>query len=126
MQAWGGIASLQLGLPAVWSEARRRGATLSTLARWMSERPAEFAGFRASKGRVARGFDADFVVWDPDRSFTVTPQSLFFRHPVSPYLGRELFGAVRETWLRGQRIFSSRGHAPRASGQLLLERAEQA
>ncbi len=123
MQAWGGIASLQLGLSAVWSEARRRGANLSTLARWMSETPARFAGLGKTKGRLARGFDADFVVWSPDQSFTVTPQSLFFRHPVSPYLGRELFGCVQETWLRGERIFSAGGHAPRARGELLLARA---
>jgi allantoinase len=123
MQAWGGIASLQLGLPAVWSEARRRGASLSTLARWMSEHPAKFAGVSRTKGRLARGFDADFVVWDPDRSFTVTPQSLFFKHPVSPYLGRELFGTVRETWLRGQRIFNGSGHLEHAGGQLLLDRS---
>jgi allantoinase len=123
MQAWGGIASLQLGLSAVWSEARRRGASLSLLARWMSESPARFAGLGRTKGRILRGCDADFVVWDPDRSFTVTAQSLFFKHPVSPYLGRELLGTVRETWVRGERVFGASGHAAKATGQLLLARS---
>jgi allantoinase len=121
--AWGGIASLQLGLSAVWSEARERGATLTQLGRWLSEAPARFAGLGGRKGRIERGYDADLVLWDPDAPFTVAENALFFRHPVSPYVGRTLTGSVRETWLRGQSIFAGGSHSARALGVPLLGRA---
>ena len=127
MDAWGGIASLSLGLPAIWTEAARRGATLAELARWMSARPAAFAGLSGKKGWIAAGYDADFVVWDPDATFTVTPERLFFRHPISPYLGRELRGVVHQTWLGGRKIFDGtrpgdETHPAGATGKLLLGR----
>jgi allantoinase len=124
MQAWGGIASLQLGLAAVWSEARRRGATVADLSQWMSARPSAFAGVGRAKGCIAPGFDADFVVWDPEETFRVVPERLFFRHRVTPYLGRELTGVVRETWLRGQRVFDGGGHPAGPVGAALLYRSD--
>ncbi|MFE6964011.1 allantoinase AllB [Agromyces sp. NPDC057679] len=98
--AWGGIASLQLGLPLVWTEARRRGIGLERVVRWMSERPAELVGL-PTKGRIAVGADADLVVFAPEAGFTVDAASLQHRHPVSPYDGRELTGVVRRTLLAG-------------------------
>ncbi|MDG4765977.1 allantoinase AllB [Solwaraspora sp. WMMD406] len=98
--AWGGIASVQLGLPAVWTEGRRRGVTLADIVRWMAQTPAELAGLRA-KGRLAVGADADLVAFDTDASYDVDPARLRHRHPVSPYVGRRLTGIVRATWLRG-------------------------
>jgi allantoinase len=98
--AWGGIASLQLGLPAVWSEARRRGHGLADVVRWMCEGPATLIGLRR-KGRLQVGFDADLCVLAPDQEFTVDPAGLRHRHPVTPYAGRTLTGTVRQTWLRG-------------------------
>jgi allantoinase len=99
-RAWGGISSLQLGLPAMWTAARARGYALTDLARWMSAGPAALAGLSA-KGAVAAGKDADLVVLDPDASFTVDPAALGHRNPVTAYAGRRLHGAVRATWLRG-------------------------
>jgi allantoinase len=101
--AWGGIASLQLGLPAVWTEARRRGHPLAAVAGWLSAAPARLAGL-PGKGRIAPGADADFAVFAPDEQFVVDPARLAHRHPVTPYAGRRLTGVVRTTWLRGRRI----------------------
>jgi allantoinase len=112
--AWGGIASLQLGLPVMWSEARARGHGLADVVRWMAQRPAELVGLH-HKGRIAIGCDADLVAFDPDAAFVVDPARLHHRHPVSPYAGRELQGRVRATWLRGAR---AGGDAP--AGRLLV------
>ena len=101
--AWGGIASLQLGLPLVWTEASRRGHSLVDVVRWMAEAPARLAGL-ARKGRIAPGYDADLTVFAPDAEFTVDPRRLAHRHPVTPYAGRTLTGEVRGTWLRGTSV----------------------
>lgn len=101
--AWGGIASLQLGLPAIWTEARRRGHTLADVVGWMATGPARFAGLRR-KGVIAPGRDADLVAFDPDAAFVVDPVALHHRNPVTPYAGRELHGVVRTTWLRGEPV----------------------
>jgi allantoinase len=98
--AWGGISSLQLTLPVVWTAARARGYALADVTRWMSARTAAIAGL-AAKGAIAPGRDADLVVLAPDESFTVDPARLQHRHPVTPYAGRRLDGVVRRTWLRG-------------------------
>jgi allantoinase len=99
--AWGGIASLQLGLPIVWTQARSRGFGLPDVVRWMAQRPAELARLQR-KGRIAVGADADLVAFAPDEAFIVDPGRLHHRHPVTPYAGRELTGVVRRTWLRGR------------------------
>jgi allantoinase len=101
--AWGGIASVEVGLSAIWSEARPRGFALADVARWMAQRPAEIAGLR-NKGRIALGFDADFAVFEPDTGRVVDPAALHHRHPVTPYARRALAGVVRQTWLRGRPV----------------------
>jgi allantoinase len=122
LEAWGGIASLQLGLPAVWTEARRRGAGLRELTTWMSERPAAFAGLGHRKGRLAPGYDADLVVWNPDAAFTVREEGLHFRHKVSPYLGRRLEGEVVGTWLGGRCVYRDGRLLGEPGGRPLLHR----
>lgn len=105
MTAWGGIASLQLGLSAVWTEAQARGVPLHCLTRWLCEMPAALAGIDDRKGSIAVGRDADLVVWDPETEWTVDPTGLYHRHPVTPYAGRRLRGRVLKTLLRGDVVF---------------------
>ena len=99
-QAWGGIASLQLGLPVVWTAARARGFALADVVRWMAAGPAGRAGL-ARKGRIAAGADADLCVLAPDAEFTVDSRRLLHKNQVSAYEGARLTGVVRQTWLRG-------------------------
>jgi allantoinase len=101
--AWGGIASLQVGLPAVWTGARERGFTLVDVARWMCQAPAAQAGL-PRKGSIAIGFDADFAVLAPDEQFVVDADALHHKNNITPYAGRSLTGVVRSTWLRGRPI----------------------
>ncbi|MEO5821519.1 MAG: allantoinase AllB [Vicinamibacteraceae bacterium] len=122
MAAWGGIASLQHGLSVVWTEAARRGARLDQLSAWMSTAPARLAGRQRSKGRLATGYDADLVVWDPDESFTVSADGLFYRHPISPYVGAALRGRVHRTFLRGHEVYDGQGHPAGPIGRVLLHR----
>ena len=104
--AWGGIAGLSLALPVMWTEASARGFTLTHVARWMAEGPARLAGCETRKGRIAKGFDADFVVFEPEAEFIAAEEHLQYRHRVSPYLGEKLRGVVKATYLRGDCIFS--------------------
>ncbi|MFA1544697.1 allantoinase AllB [Actinomadura chokoriensis] len=113
--AWGGVSSLQLGLPAVWTAARERGHRLDEVVRWMSGAPAALAAV-PRKGAIAVGNDADLVAFDPDEPLTVDPAALHHRHPVTPYEGRTLTGAVRTTWLRG---------TPGGGGGRLLHREDR-
>ncbi|HET8890594.1 MAG TPA: allantoinase AllB [Candidatus Angelobacter sp.] len=106
--AWGGIASLQLSLPVIWTEAKSRGFKEEDIARWMAAAPARLAGLSNQKGKIAPGYDADLVVWDPAEEFTVEPEDLCHRHKLIPYANRRLCGVVKETYLRGQPISSAR------------------
>ncbi|MFG2394462.1 allantoinase AllB [Streptomyces lavendulae] len=117
--AWGGISSLQLGLPAIWTEARKRGRTLEEVARWMSTAPAAIAGL-AAKGAIEAGRDADFAVLAPEETFTVDPAHLHHRNQVTAYAGKTLHGVVKSTWLRGTQI-ADHGIPTEPTG-LLLER----
>jgi len=104
--AWGGITSLSIALPLMYTEASQRGFSLNDIACWMSESPAKLAGCHTRKGRLAPGYDADFVVFDPEGEFVVSEDRLHYRHTVSPYLGEKLRGVVKATYLRGSKVFS--------------------
>ena len=119
VRAWGGVASLELGLAAVWTGAATRGFTTSDIARWMSEAPAWLAGLAHRKGRIAAGYDADLVVWDPDGEFIVEPSQLQQRHKITPYVGLRLRGVVRMTFVRGERVWNGGRLSRPLTGQLL-------
>jgi allantoinase len=115
--AWGGISSVQLGLPLVWTEARRRGHDLADVVRWMSAAPAALVGL-GSKGGIRVGAAADLVAFAPDADLVVDPARLHHRNPVSPYTGARLTGVVRSTWLAGTLVGTS------GTGGRLLARGE--
>ena len=119
--AWGGISSLSLALPVMWTEASSRGFALSDIARWMAEGPARLAGCESRKGRIVKGSDADFVVFEPEAEFIATEDHLPYRHRVSPYLGERLRGAVKATYLGGNCVFTE-GEFPGEPGGRELRR----
>jgi allantoinase len=108
-KAWGGIASLGLALPVLWTGMKRCELTVEHVAEWLARRPACLAGLTGTKGELSVGADADFAVFDPDAVWTVSPEDLHFHHKLSPYLGAKLRGRVQETWLRGTCVFRN-GH----------------
>ena len=119
-RAWGGIASLQLGLPVTWSGARARGIGIERIAEWMCAAPARLAGLEARKGAIAPGHDADIVVWDPDGETAVAPEMLEHRHKVTPYAGGVFAGAVLATYVRGTQVYDRGRFPPEPAGRILL------
>src|SRR4030095_6645102 len=120
MKAWGGIASLQLRLPVIWTEARRRGFTLLDVTRWLCVNPARQVSLQPRKGVIATGADADIVIWNPAQNFTVAAATLHHRHKLTPYAGETLSGVVQKTFLRGRKIYDGGHFADGPYGQILL------
>lgn len=115
VKAWGGIGSVELLLPAVWTGAVQHGLPLARVARLLCTAPAELAGLKSRKGSIAVGHDADLVMWDPEAEFTVDQRRLRQRNKISPYDGLRLRGAVHRTYLRGQLVYSRDERAAAAS-----------
>jgi allantoinase len=103
--AWGGIASLSIALSVIHTECTRRGFTLNHIARWMSSAPAALAGISHQAGVLEAGRDANFIIFDTESEFTVTPDKLHYRHPISAYMGETLRGTVKATYLRGRPVY---------------------
>jgi allantoinase len=120
LQAWGGISSLQLRLPVMWTEARRRGHTINELANWLCQAPARLVGLERRKGAIAVGYDADFMTWKPDEKFSVVADLIRHRHKLTPYDGERLSGVVETTMLRGEKIFDKGDIMGEPKGQLIL------
>jgi allantoinase len=124
LQAWGGISSLQLRLPIVWTECKRRGVSLLDLARWLCSAPAKLVGLERQKGSLKVGYDADIVIWNPAKQFRVEGEALHHRHKLTPYEGRSLNGVVEKTFLRGRRIYDSGEFIGEPLGFLLKQGAK--
>ncbi|HXN25009.1 MAG TPA: allantoinase AllB [Candidatus Dormibacteraeota bacterium] len=118
--AWGGISSLQLRLPLVWTAAEQRSYSVSQLAAWLSFAPADLVGLSKTKGTIDKGYDADLVVWDPDATFGVDAAVLHHRHKLTPYSGQMLRGVVQATFLRGQKIYEKGTFVGIPSGEMIL------
>jgi allantoinase len=121
LAAWGGISSLQLRLPIVWTEAQRRGFSLQDLRRWLCSAPAKLVGLDKRKGAIAVGFDADLVIWNPSAQFKVEGAALHHRHKLTPYEGMTLSGVVEKTFLRGEKIYDG-GELIEPTGIFLTQR----
>jgi allantoinase len=119
IKAWGGISSLQWALPALWTEARKRGFPATDLVQWLCEKPAAILGDKFKKGRIEVGYDADLVVMDPDQKFKVASKNIHHNHKITPYLHHELFGVVEQTWLGGKKVFD-KGQMKLKEGKLLI------
>ena len=119
LKAWGGISSLQLRLPATWTEAQRRGHSFEDLARWLCQEPDRLVGLSGRKGAIVIGADADIVIWNPEKEFIVESDILHHRHKLTPYEGRTLRGVIEKTFLRGQKIYDAGEFATEPRGLLL-------
>ena len=120
-EAWGGIASLQFSLPIVWTVAKKKGFTLSEIAKLMSSNIAKFIGYENSKGQLKKGYDADIVVWDPEQSFVVEKADIHYRHKISPYIGEHLFGVVKQTYVTGKKVYENGKFVSSPQGKILLK-----
>lgn len=121
MDAWGGIAALQFGLPVMWMNLKKRGFGISDLTRLMSAQPAKLSGLSDHKGKLTAGFDADIVVWDPEEDFKVDSSIIQHRHKLTPYSGMELLGVVERAYVAGQVVYQSIGRFETPQGALLIE-----
>jgi allantoinase len=121
LEAWGGIASLQLRLPVIWTAARERGFSLSDLPKWLCSAPARQVGLEQSKGTIAPGCDADIVFWNPEQEFRVDAEMLQHRNKLTPYRGELLQGTIQKTFLRGRKIYDGGEFFGSPGGQLLLQ-----
>jgi allantoinase len=119
LAAWGGIASLQLRLPVVWTLARSRGYSIERVVEWTAAAPARLVGLDKRKGALRAGCDADIVIFRPDAKFSVEPQMLYHRHKLTPYAGRVMSGVVETTFLRGTKIYERGAFMNERTGALL-------
>ncbi|CAN5524146.1 hypothetical protein BH10ACI4_BH10ACI4_23450 [soil metagenome] len=115
--AWGGIAGLSVALPVIYTDCLQRDFGLDQIARWMSSAPAALAGISDKAGSLAAGREASFVVFVTEASFQVTPETLHFRHAISPYVGETLRGVVKATYLRGEAVYRSGTFASSPAGR---------
>ena len=105
IKAWGGISGLQFLLPVVWTAAKRRKFTIKNIINWLINNPTAFIGLKNKKGKIAAGYDADLVVWKPEEKFKVKTEHIFHRHKITPYMGEQLFGKVKQTYISGKKVF---------------------
>ena len=120
-KAWGGIAGLQFLLPAFWTAAKKRGIGIEQISQWTASNVAQFLNLDQQKGKIAVGYDADLVVWNPEADFYVTKSMILHKHKVSPYLGDQLYGQVLQTYLAGKPIYQD-GQFSKAQGKTILKK----
>ena len=123
MKAWGGISSIQFALPVLWTAAKKHDCGLNEIVKWLCESPVILPGLRHRKGKIQKGYDADLVVWDPEKSFTVTKDIINHKHKITPYLNEKLYGTVEQTWVGGKKVFDN-GKFILKKGRIILREKE--
>jgi allantoinase len=119
-KAWGGIASLQFALPVLWTAAKEKGCTVTDIAKWLSENPAKLIGKQNTKGKIAKGYDADLVIWDANQWFTLTETMIQHKHKVTPYLNEKLYGVIEQTYIAGTKVFNEGAFTKLNQGKVIL------
>jgi allantoinase len=122
IKAWGGIASIQFALPIMCTLAKKRNATFTDILKWMCEKPAILAGVQHVKGKLAIGFDADIIIVDDEKTFTVTEQNILHKHKLTPYLHHQLCGVVTHTFLAGNLVFENGIVNEKKQGKIILKK----
>ncbi|MEO5890771.1 MAG: allantoinase AllB [Ferruginibacter sp.] len=120
IKAWGGIASLQFALPVLWTAARKRNGSFNDVVKWLCENPAKLIGKEASKGRIAKGYDADLVVIDEAEMFTVGENIIHHKHKITPYLDEQLYGVVQQTYLGGKLVYDKGNFEQLNAGKIIF------
>jgi allantoinase len=119
IKAWGGIASIQFALPALWTAAYEHHAGIIDIANWLCKKPAILPGLNDRKGSIETGYDADFVIWDPEESFIIDEPMIHHRHKATPYLGQTLKGVVHQTFINGEKVFDKGSFTALNRGSIL-------
>lgn len=120
-KAWGGIAGLQFLLPAFWTGASAHNIDLTTVCKLLCEAPAEFVGL-SKKGKIAPGFDADLVVWDPESNVDTSPEAIHHKHKATPYSDLLMKGNVLRTYVGGELVYQDGDFPGLAKGKVLLKK----
>ncbi len=103
--AWGGISSLQFGLSLIWNYLKINNYSIEYLVKWMCENPAKLVGLENQKGQIKKGFQADFVIWDPNKKHTIDKKEILFKNKMSAYEQHKVFGVIEQTILAGVVIY---------------------
>jgi allantoinase len=119
-QAWGGISSLQLTLPLIWTGLKQHGGKVEDLWRLMALAPASLIAQAHRKGDLAPGMQADIVVWQPEQEFIVDGQKILVKNKIGPYHNKQLSGVVETTFLAGKIIFQQGKVIEQSCGQTIL------
>ncbi|EHQ30461.1 allantoinase AllB [Mucilaginibacter paludis] len=119
-KAWGGISSLQFALPVLWTAAKARNCTVTDMAKWLAKEPAKLIGKSGTKGKIAKGYDADLIVWDAEETFILTEAMIQHKHKVSPYLGQQLYGKIEQTYIAGTLVFNGGNFIALNQGKVIL------
>jgi allantoinase len=120
MKAWGGISSLQFALPVLWTAARKRGLSVLDISKWLSENPSKLIGAENRKGKILAGYNADLIVWDEEKTFTVSKSLIQHKHKITPYIGEQLYGVVEQTYVGGVKIYDKGTFINLNSGEFIF------
>lgn len=75
-----------LGLSLIWTHGSKRGLSLIDISRLMSQKPAELCGLDHFKGSIKPGYDADFIVFDPEQELKITQDIIQHKNKVRFFL----------------------------------------